>query len=86
MRRTRPALITPPCSVLWMRSWRPFSVVGRPRVMRSGRMPSLTHQTDKALTPYTAENGVPLSVRIVSGNPNSTNASSNTLRHASSSA
>ena len=59
-------------SVRCMRSWRPFCC-GRPGTMRSGVMPSLTHQTEsfeRPPSPLEAK-GLPLSVRIRNGNPNS---------------
>src|SRR6266508_3181248 len=50
--------------------------------MRSGRMPSLSHHTERWLSPARPrdENGVPLSVRMTFGRPNVRNAASNTPR------
>ena len=55
-----------------MRSWRPFCW-GDAGSMRSGRMPSLIHQTESLeRRPKAMEaKGVPLSVRMRSGIPNS---------------
>src|SRR4051812_336432 len=50
--------------------------------MRSIRIPRRSHHTDSLLRPYRAlaeENGMPLSVRIAAGNPNSWNARSNPI-------
>src|SRR5574342_678952 len=53
-----------------IRSCRPFCC-GSPGSIRSGTIPNFTHHTLKALNPPTPveANGLPLSLRILSGNP-----------------
>ena len=46
-------------------------LVGLPRSIRSGVMPSLIHHTESRLMPERPENGVPLSERMTDGKPNS---------------
>jgi hypothetical protein len=72
--------------VLCMRSWRPFCS-GCPGSMRSGVIPSCTHQTASLDRPPTARvaNGGPLSVRMRAASPNSVKARSKCTRTCASS-
>src|SRR5262249_8916200 len=62
------AVLSVPC----MRSWRPFCC-GLPGAIRSGVMPSFSHQIDSRDRPPapTLANGRPVSLRIARGHPNS---------------